>query len=82
MKPRQFKCPVCQEIRERGVYVRVQFHALKGWKLKVCKRAACSEIAQGGKLWAEDPVYRWEGRTELARERAVAAMRRRSKGTA
>lgn len=56
MKPSQFVCFVCEETRERGVYVRIRHHAFRGRIVKVCKRAECRKRARAGTLWLVDPL--------------------------
>lgn len=44
LKPNQFRCIVCQEIRIRGVYVRTKDPEYMA--VKVCKKTDCKKIAQ------------------------------------
>lgn len=44
LKPNQFRCMVCQEIRIRGVYVRTKDPEYL--VVKICKKAACSDFAK------------------------------------
>lgn len=56
MKARDFRCIVCDELRERGVFVRVEHGAFYGHVVKVCKRAECAAEAKAGTRWVADPL--------------------------
>lgn len=48
LKPKQFRCVVCQNIRTRGVFVTVKRGAQRGACVKVCKKPACATHALNG----------------------------------
>lgn len=56
MKKNEFRCFVCGDIRERGVFIRVNAGAFKDNIIKVCKRAECAKVGKMGELWVQDPL--------------------------
>lgn len=55
-KPNDFKCPICKEIRERGVLVMLGKKAGHdyGVIVKVCKKGKCKVLAEEGiRLFSE-----------------------------
>jgi hypothetical protein len=56
MKRNEFRCIVCQEIRERGNLVKVVHGSFRGYVVKVCKKADCAAVARSGARWDVDPL--------------------------
>jgi len=49
LRGKKYRCPVCNEIRERGSYIRVGGSGvLSGMEIKVCLRGICLKIAKTG----------------------------------
>lgn len=69
LKPNQFRCMVCQEIRARGVYVRTKDPEYLA--VKVCKKAICAKLAKSERYFSPmiweivEDLREWVGDADL-----------------